>query len=70
MVEFFPSMVLQTWFGKIVGVGILSAVMVIFFKSLFKTALSKTGFITNIIDKILSPIKKTLDRIFKKKMKK
>lgn len=57
-IEFFPTLVISSWLGKVVGAGTISALTMMILKSLMKGALTKTGFISNLLRKILSPFKK------------
>lgn len=63
IIQFFPSLILENAFGKFLGLGSLSTLAIMGLKSILKNALSKTGFIAKILNKLLSPIKK----LFKKR---
>lgn len=62
MIQFFPAMLLENWFGKFIGVGSLSAVMIMSLKGIMKTFLEKTTFITRFLNKILNNLKKVFKR--------
>lgn len=60
IIQFYPAVLIESWFGRFVGIGSLSAVIVMSLKGIMKIFLENT----NIIARTL---KKVLGKLFKRK---
>lgn len=60
VIQFYPAVLLESWFGRFIGIGSLSAVIVMSLKGIMKIFLEKTTIIAKTFKKILA-------KIFKKK---